>query len=192
MKPLIPDELLDEIEALARLKTKSLPPERVLPFWMDVAHLKGLTVAEKGHPTNTWDGADNETWLRVKARLDQAMNERDFDFLDTFTEAWKKTGTPEVITGTITSGTWAQTFNIVGNPTHKPRKPITTLVVECIRQLQWRNERVPNRVEILDEMGKHRDEMGAKMSITSDELLEQLRDVGLYQEYFEKPDLPAL
>ena len=162
MKPTIPDSELYRLALTARLFPKTLPKEGHMPIWLDVSHLKGRTSAEKKCPTTDWKGKDLAAWRRIREALDKAMDDRDFDVIEQFVDAWTKTGgTSRVVKVTISDPRIGQPHigSAIGYPTHNPRKRNAADVIDAIRQIQYREKRAPLRREIMEWLGEHRNGM---------------------------------
>jgi hypothetical protein len=185
MKPIIPFSILDELESLARLKTQSLPPEKLQPFWRDVTDLKLLVNAQRKCRRARWAGSGTKQWQNVKNTLDKAMDDMDFDYLDAFVEAWTKTGNPKwdgpgAMHVTFPGGDQEPvTLLCPSIPDHDPRSPVTVKVIESIKSIQRIKNRIPTRTEILDEMHKR------QLPIDAAQLLTQLKKTELLG-YFEE------
>ena len=123
------------------------------------------------------------------------MDERDFNLLDVFVKAWTRTKEAAKMDVVRITAEGGNSFDAMyASRSYQPRRPITALIVTCIQVLQNNNNRAPTRAEILDMMGNPRSAFGVsanegeeleKMPIGNDELLKQIKSMGLW-EYFDE------
>ena len=158
MKPPIPESEREEMLALARLPTQSMPDPSRVPMFRAVANLKGRITAEKKFPSTEWPPANGTAWEVIRNTLDQAMINRDFDAFDAFVEAWQKTGgASEVIKITISGGVLPAPVHTsaFGPPNHDPRSASAVDVLDAIQRLpRTNNGRAPYRKEIMKRLNE--------------------------------------
>lgn len=137
---MIPEELLQAAERVAEIPAKSLNPFTV-GIYQGIAQMKA---AKRAGISLT------DPWLKIREALDTAAEAGEWEAFEDFRRGMEKIKV-ETITIRITEG---ETLHVLalGEFLNRPRQPITTALVDTIRQLQGRLGHTPDRQEILDEM----------------------------------------